>query len=274
MRMARGGYFAFYVKYSGIKYMNVYIIYQGPTRFASDLLPQIDSIRNNIKVMWSTWEDEPKETLSIIRNNKNIDLILSQYPAERGTGNCNLQCTSTFAGINKIEFADTNDLAIKIRSDFYVDDINDLVDRIIVLFNNDPHKLIYLGYASTKENGEYLLDYIVAGSVDNMKVFWHPKDDKTCGMPFSEKFLTNRFYGDNLDFKSLLSKVSIVDISFVYVKWLKTDLNIKLWGSFLVLNYRGSNLVRLYFKLHETVGRCIKHKLLPLFWSSKSGPLL
>ena len=75
------------------------IIIQRPNDYASQIVESYKKISN---VVWSTWNDEPKENISLIREN-GIEVIQIDKPITPGYMNVNFQTLSTYAGINYLK---------------------------------------------------------------------------------------------------------------------------------------------------------------------------
>ena len=75
------------------------IIIQGPTNYCKEIIDCYVDIPN---VVFSTWNDEPKENIDYLKS-KGMDVIQSSKPTFSGYLNINYQTLSTFAGIQYLE---------------------------------------------------------------------------------------------------------------------------------------------------------------------------
>lgn len=91
------------------------VIIQGPTNYASQIIESYKGISN---VVWSTWIDEPKENISLIKEN-GIEVIQIDKPTVAGHINVNFQTLSTYAGIDYLKNKGVNE-GLKVRGDMKI----------------------------------------------------------------------------------------------------------------------------------------------------------
>ena len=146
------------------------IIIQGPTKYYKEMGDFYSQFNN---IVWSTWEDEPKEHLDYI-SNKGIPLILNKKPNYNGYLNINLQLISTLKGIEYFNEKNFTEV-IKVRSDITFTNINlvllTLSGKEISFLNlNNPIFKPYLSYYLDYYHigFDFTSDLIVFGKIDNM----------------------------------------------------------------------------------------------------------
>ncbi|SDF43886.1 hypothetical protein [Sporomusa acidovorans] len=169
-----------------IKTDEIGIVIQGPTAYV-DPVVQCYSRANH--VLWSTWEDEPEANFRVIKDS-GMKLNLTPKPAFTGYWNINLQCLSTYTGILELAKDPRLKYFVKIRSDIVVDNIENFIEEVKIALAETP--IAFLGYI--EDEGGYLLDYIVAGSLSAMLTFWTPEIKSDSGFPAPEIWLQNRAF--------------------------------------------------------------------------------
>jgi hypothetical protein len=99
------------------------IVIQGSTGYVNEVIDLYEGIPN---VVFSTWEDEPKENIQLIKS-KGIEVIQSPKPLISRKFNINLQALSTFAGIQYLKSKGVTEI-LKIRNDLKPNNIKLLLD--------------------------------------------------------------------------------------------------------------------------------------------------
>lgn len=146
------------------------IILQGPTDYYREIGDFYSQFTN---VVWSTWDDEPKEHLDYI-SSKGIILILNKKPEYEGYLNINYQCKTTHSGIDYFKKQGFTEV-IKIRSDVMFQGLElvlpSLLGKEIAFLNLNnpvykPNLAYYLDYYHI--GLDFPSDHIVYGKIDNM----------------------------------------------------------------------------------------------------------
>lgn len=214
------------------------IIIQGPTQYYREL---IDLYKNADNVLWCTWDDEPLEAIKSIKE-VGIYVHLISKPQSTGYWNINFQCKSTLEGLLKCKEIYDSKFYLKIRSDFIVTDVNQLLKS----FSIKNEKINFLGWANMLQG--FFLDYIVFGDFESMEKYWHFKDDENNGHPCPEIFLMNRYFGNDCYLegfkKEYISKLPLLNGIDFY--WLSRGINIRDFSPELEFNYTEK---RLYYYL-------------------------
>jgi hypothetical protein len=199
---------------------NICIIIQGPTNFYVEILNLYKDIEH---VYWATWNDEPQQNIIAIKNS-NIQLILLKKPLYKGFHNINLQCFSVFNGLKFAKSKSNYLTAIKVRSDILISPLDILINNI-----EDGRKdseILFLGIKHEVDNGrKYLLDFIVAGSLERMLNFWRPIEISETGLPYPEKYLERERLGFKEKIKIFFSRKSFINsygIEIFSLKWNNT----------------------------------------------------
>lgn len=218
---------------------DISIIIQGPTKYYKDIIGVYSNLDN---VLWCTWEDEPSEVISFIREVGIIVYLISK-PNNSGYWNVNFQCKSTYEGLLKSKELFNTKYYIKIRSDFQITNISSLCDRFIL----KNEEINFLGWANMLDG--FFLDYIVFGDFINMTKYWEFNDQESNGYPCPEVFLMNRYFNMNLNSnfitKEFNSKFPFLNDINIY--WLSRGINLRDFSEDLYLNYDCFNLYY-YFK--------------------------
>jgi hypothetical protein len=97
------------------------IVIQGPTNYWDQVIEAYKDIPN---VVWSTWEDEPKENIKNIE--QYIPTILSSKPSFPGHLNVNMQAVSTFKGAEYLESRGVTEI-LKVRGDVKIKNLKKLM---------------------------------------------------------------------------------------------------------------------------------------------------
>jgi hypothetical protein len=237
----------------------VCLIIQGPTKFYSLIVPYLIELNENIKVIWSTWDNESADDILSIMN-LNIVVILNKMPQNKGIWNCNLQCVSTYAAVCAAEKIDYFDLVIKIRSDFIIFNINKFIASSKICFFSQDKSLISLGYST--HAGGHVLDYIVGGSIESMKKFWRPSENENCGSPFPERYLETRYFDYQMEKIYNKNRVGYIDITNIKIKWIKNNVNVKFISAKIILNYKSFIFVKIYLLTSDVLGAFKKRFLI------------
>lgn len=222
-----------------MKDIGVSVIIQGPTNYCREILP---AYRDYPHVIWSTWEDEPKENLDLIRMS-GITVNLVSKPINSGFWNINLQCKSTYEGLLTEKEVFNNQYCLKVRSDFYISNVELLCKRFI----EAGQDLNFLGWANLEDG--FVLDYIVFGRYENMTRFWGHIDCSENGKPYPEMFLMRAYYQEEDVLRNLkpflIERLPILDgIAFF---WHSRNIDLRLFSSKLYLRYtkwRGINRLK------------------------------
>lgn len=150
------------------------IIIQGPVNghisFLNILLKQF-SFLNELKVIVSTWDEEPIE---LIKTFSNSFVITSELPIKKGYKNLNLQYLSTKAGIEKLGEVDT---IIKLRSDIRIYNIPYLIE--MAEYSKMKKKIMVPTFNTYRSDFRWINDMIHIGEASLMKEYWFNKDIET-----------------------------------------------------------------------------------------------
>ena len=149
------------------------IIVQGPTY--SNSISQIRDCWKGYDVIYSTWAGT--EGLYEGLYTKDEIVIYSKLPDNSGVKNLQYQKVSTIAGLELAKELGY-DRALKIRSDMWTNNPSGLFDKF-----TDGYNTLFWHY-----NDEYLSDYFMEDSVDNLIKLWNIQPYGN----FPERVLTDR----------------------------------------------------------------------------------
>lgn len=151
------------------------VVIQGPTNYFKEV---VDVWKGWPNVVWSTWEDEPKENIEYIAQNQ-IFVLLNKKPQFPGDSNVNLQALSTFNGINFLRNKGVKEV-LKVRSDHTISDVKSFLE---VLYGR---KIAFLATANPVKRGnffyhleydhkahDYPSDNVVYGDINDMSTMWN-----------------------------------------------------------------------------------------------------
>ncbi len=158
------------------------IILQGPIIKDNDFTLETIRIYKKIFpeaiIILSTWEDEDKNKIEKIKNEK-IELILNKKPLNPGTKNINLQIISSRAGVAKAKTLKT-EYALKTRTDQRLYGINslDYLRNITTAFppaagnGRQNKRIVGVSLNSFKYRPYGLSDMTIFGQIDDMLLYW------------------------------------------------------------------------------------------------------
>jgi len=212
------------------------IIIQGPTNYCKEIIDCYVDIPN---VVFSTWDDEPKENIDYIKS-KNIDIIQSSKPTFSGYLNINYQTLSTFAGIQYLKDKGITE-ALKIRGDLQPNNIKLLLKILqgkplsfLAICKPDVRPLYYeLGY--THNSFDFPVDLFLYGSIENLEKCFNFQMEQNLPIPPESLIAYSYFINSNLEFKLEYNTFINNDITFfmnealennIEIKWLKQNLDL------------------------------------------------
>ncbi|WP_421796971.1 hypothetical protein [Haliscomenobacter sp.] len=181
------------------------IVIQGPTTYFAEIL------RNYVNyeyLVWSTWDDEPEQNIVQLEKS-GINLVLNKKPVIAGYWNCNLQCISTLRGIEYLRNKFNVNKFIKVRSDFIVNPVQELITQIENSLNyNRICSIGYMiGYPFTFKSDFFMIDFILAGYYEDMVLLFSPKSELEIGLPFPEKWLEVNYFKEKRYIKKNINKL-------------------------------------------------------------------
>ncbi len=203
-------------------------VIQGPTIFYKEIVAHYKDVPN---VVWSTWEDEPAEHIAYIRA-AGMPLVLQDKKGlEPGHHNTNLQCLSTYGGIEFLSGNPAITHILKIRADFLPNPFPVFLEQCA---KSLEHKeMAYMGYVwyypQKMQQRYYLVDFLNAGTLAAMKRFWRPDFNANNGFPNPEKWLENRYYhSENYlekNYKKLVKQGAFIVFKGFAIKSLKLHID-------------------------------------------------
>lgn len=212
------------------------IIIQGPTNYASQVANIYEGMNN---VVWSTWIDEPKENIDLIKS-KGIEVIQIAKPNTPGHLNINFQTLSTWAGVEYLKNKGVVE-ALKIRGDLKPNNIKLLLDILknkplsfLAICKPNARPLYYeLEYIHT--SFDFPVDLFLYGNLDNLeKCFNFQVEENT---PIPPESLIAYSYFSNSGLKFDLSYEAFINNGILFfmkeclennieVEWLKNNINL------------------------------------------------
>ena len=212
------------------------IIIQGPTNYCKEIIDCYVGIPN---VVFSTWDDEPKENIDYLKS-KGIDVIQSPKPTFTGYLNINYQTLSTFAGIQYLKDKGITE-ALKIRGDLQPNNIKLLLKILqgkplsfLAICKPDVRPLYYeLGY--THNSFDFPVDLFLYGSIENLEKCFNFQMEQNLPIPPESLIAYSYFINSNLEFKLEYNTFINNDITFfmnealennIEIKWLKQNLDL------------------------------------------------
>jgi hypothetical protein len=224
------------------------IIIQGPTNYASQVVSIYEDIDN---VVWSTWIDEPKENIDLIKS-KGIEVIQINKPNTPGYLNINFQTSSTWAGIEYLKNRGINE-ALKIRGDLKSNNIK----LLLALLKNKPLSFLaickpnvrplYYELEYIHNSFDFPVDLFLYGNLNKLEKCFNFQIEENLTIPPESLIAYNYF--SNLNLKFNLSYDTFINngISFfmkeclennIEVEWLKNNIKLVKYHSDLNLyNY-------------------------------------
>jgi hypothetical protein len=219
------------------------IIIQGPTNYCKEIIDCYVDIPN---VVFSTWNDEPKENIDYLKS-KGMDVIQSSKPTFSGYLNINYQTLSTFAGIQYLEDKGITE-ALKIRSDLQPNNIKLLLEILknksisfLSICKPDVRPLYYeLEYIHT--SFDFPGDFLIYGSISNLKKCFNFQLDQELFIPPEALIAYSYFQNSNLKFKLEYDTFIQNKITFfaqdcldnkIKINWLKKSKDNNMWENIL-----------------------------------------
>lgn len=210
------------------------IVIQGPTQFYKEVVANWLGWPN---VVWSTWEDEPKEAIEYIANNK-IYVLLNKRPEFRGDANINLQALSTYNGINFLRNHGVKEV-LKIRSDHTISDVKPFLESLY------GRKIAFLAMANASKRGgfyynleyehfahDYPSDNIVYGDINEMSLMWNFQTSQIYMVPPESMVIYNWMVSKGFKFDLDFNYLQRCGVSFflrdcvnknINIQWLKKN---------------------------------------------------
>jgi hypothetical protein len=186
----------------------------------------LETYKNNSDKIISTWNDQDKELIDILKLN-NFIIVQTEKPEIEISSN--LQSIAIMNGINKAkELGFTH--AIRTRSDLECNNIT-LFKNIIINKYLQDNKFACLTGLNTSD-GIYFFDFIISGNLDQLSNFFSNLNIKNKRYDFPEKFWVQSYLKKNEDiskddikqlFNFFINDCKENNISFI---WLKTNENI------------------------------------------------
>lgn len=131
-----------------------------------DFLPKQKEIWKGYNIIFSTWKGNEKHF------DENDIVIFNDFPLDPGPANVNLQLISTINGLQKAKELGFKKI-LKIRSDL----IPTNVTKFINLLNFEKlNFLCWHGHEVYPDCPGYLVDYLMAGEIDQMIKLWSFKE--------------------------------------------------------------------------------------------------
>lgn len=148
-------------------------------------------------VVISTWKDEDDHLKNKLLS-AGFNLILSEYPKERGVNNFNLQSKSASAGISPFVRSEYTHV-LKIRTDMVPSCINSMLR---VLESKSLEKIVFLCWLTYEV--QYVTDYISFGPIEDSLRLWNIYQTPDEMHIFPERLITYKYTGMmNPDFEKV-----------------------------------------------------------------------
>lgn len=195
------------------------IIIQGPvnghTTFLNALIKQLSFLKD-LKVIVSTWNEEPVE---LIKTFSNSVVITSEFPSERGYKNLNLQYLTTKAGIEKLGKVDS---IIKLRTDVRIYNIPYLIAKSE--YSKRNKKILVPTFNTYRCDFRWINDMIQIGEASLMQEYWSNKEIETVNFSCPPEIqLSKAFFKlkgiEGLNKKDLLKYFDFFDWDNLGVYW-------------------------------------------------------
>jgi hypothetical protein len=145
------------------------IVIQGPTNYYEQIISCYKDIPN---VVWSTWEDEPKENIDFIK--KHIPVITNKKPQTPGYLNINFQLVSTFNGLNYLKSKGVTEI-LKVRGDTTITNLEIFLNKLkgkemafLAISKEGIRKDIYYELIYSHYSHDYPVDLVIYGNLENM----------------------------------------------------------------------------------------------------------
>lgn len=141
---------------------DICIVVQGPLTYTDQIIKIYEPFKKNIIISTNDKSENSENSLSKLFYKK-FTIVLSDLAEYPGKSNLNNQVKTTLEGIKKAEKLGFK-YVLKIRSDIVIEDL-------ITFINLLDKNLVYFPAYYTNDGG-YLCDYMVFGSVEFMLKLW------------------------------------------------------------------------------------------------------
>jgi hypothetical protein len=216
------------------------IVIQGPTNFYKELSDYYCQFDN---VVWSTWDNEPKENIDYIKS-KGIEVIFNGLPSFNGYMNVNFQVLSTYKGIEFLKNKNIKEV-LKVRSDTIVTNLDKLLPKLkgkelsfMALAKEGVRKDCYYELEYLHYSHDYPADNVIYGTTENLSTMFNFQVDEMLSIPPEALITWNYLVSKDIDFNLNYNHLIDNGISFflqdcldenVEVNWLKRKVNLVDW---------------------------------------------
>ena len=182
--------------------MNQGIVIQGNTDYCRDI---IDCYLDVTNIIFSTWDDEPKENIEYLKS-KGFEVLQTNKPKFSGHSNVNYQTLSTHVGLKYLKNKGITEV-LKIRSDLKPNNIKLLLSLLknkelsfLSICKPNVRPLNY--YLSYEHNSfDFPGDFLIYGNIENMiKCFDFQMENEEL-IPPESLIAYNYFVRSNIEFK-------------------------------------------------------------------------
>lgn len=216
------------------------IVIQGPTNYYKELSDYYYQFDN---VVWSTWDNEPKENIDYIKS-KGIEVIINGLPYFNGYMNVNFQVLSTYKGIEFLENKNIKEV-LKVRSDTIVTNLDKLLPKLkgkelsfMALAKEGVRTDCYYELEYPHYSHDYPADNVIYGTAENLSTMFNFQVDEMLSIPPEALITWNYLVSKDIDFNLNYNHLIDNGISFflqdcldenVEVNWLKRKVNLVDW---------------------------------------------
>jgi len=179
------------------------IVIQGPTTYYKQV---VDIYKNIPNVVWSMWNDEPRENIDFI--SQYVSVILNDKPKYPGHLNINMQTVSTLAGIMYLKNKGVTEI-LKTRGDILITNLDIFLNILkkkemafLAIAKEGVRKDIYYELIYPHYSHDYPVDLVLYGSIENIfNSFNFLTTENTEFIPPEALIAYNFLMGKNLEFK-------------------------------------------------------------------------
>jgi hypothetical protein len=224
------------------------IVIQGPTNYCEQIINCYSGLSG---VVFSTWEDEPRENIEFIRS-AGIEVVQTRKPDFSGYLNINYQTLSTYAGLKRLKEIGVTE-ALKIRGDLKPNNVIALLDALkgnslsfLAICRPGVRPLNYeLEYFH--DSFDFPVDLFLYGSIENLEKCFGFQTRNDLKIPPESLIAYNYFVQSKIPFRLDYSNFIKNGVNFfmheclekdIEVMWLKHDLDlIKMHSDPLLYEY-------------------------------------
>ncbi|SDB67343.1 WavE lipopolysaccharide synthesis family protein [Butyrivibrio sp. INlla16] len=224
--------------YSGGNASQCCIVMQGPLRTADDFtletVKYYKKVFPNVSVIVSTWINEDKKTIHLLKKETNCIVIQNELPSSAGDGNINYQRVSSYYGMCEA-IRQNKKYVLKTRTDTRIT-MPGIFDDLVELLKNHPindvgiqnERVIFFNayaFLPFNESGTFYF-----GEANDLKLMF--SNEKAAEIKYKDGYNGNLFAAQKITYRMLFKKgSSLMDFSKFFFEKVgeNVECNIKQW---------------------------------------------